>query len=292
MKKFDLQNKYFVNFFKIQIFAICILYFFYALLGFGLFLPKNIAEAETIVLTKQYARITRSNIPIYRDEIISNDSILFYPEMSYFVELLQPENNGFYKVKYMDITGYMLADDLVFVSGTPQNPFPENRAVKILANSGLNLRSTPTANDPFNILSTLPFLENNIKFIGKTYGDEYAPSMGDVWYYCCYLQENIYGYLYSVYCYPLSEVAVNTETLEVVDKPYFVELEPTTTTQTDALAGLSKPTQIVVITLVCLPCIFIVYMLFRPTKLSVDVGKNKKRKIKRLKKSDYYEFDD
>lgn len=248
------------------------------------------------IINKQYARITRSNIPLYNYPSISNDNILFYPEITYFVELLEPEQASFYRVKYLDVEGYILASDLVFVSGEPQNPYPQNISIKILSYNGLNLRTSPTAsNGPFNIIASLPFLENNIKFIGKTYGEEYAPTMGDIWYYCTYLsnQTQRNGYLYSVYCYPLEEIPKNLETLDIVDKPYFPPTDqPVINNNSEVLTSLSQPLQILIICAVCLPCIFIVYMLFKPTKLAVDVGKSKKKKIKRLKKSDYYEFDD
>ena len=220
---------------------------------------------------------------------------MFYPEISYFVQVLEPESSGFNRVKYLDIEGYILTSDLVFVSGEPKNPHPTNIGLKILANGGLNLRSSPICSEgPFNIVTSLPFLESNIEYIGKTNGEEYAPGMGDIWYYCRYLsnQTYVYGYLYSVYCYPLSPIITNTEQLEIVDKPYFPEQTVQTQSNKDMLATLPKQAQIVIICLVCLPCVLIVYLLFKPTKLTVDMGKNKKKKIKRLKKSDYYEFDD
>ena len=250
----------------------------------------------TFCQTKQYARITKSNIAFYKEPLVSNDNILFYPEITYFVELLAPEENSFYKARYMDVEGYVLASDLVFVSGQPQIPYPENIGLKILSSNGLNLRSSPIASQgPFNILCALPFLESNIKYIAKTFGEEYAPAMGDTWYYCTYItgQENISGYLYSVYCYPLAPVSRNMEEMQIVDKPYFPEEStPTQTNSTDRLSSLPMPVQILLVAVVCLPCILIVYLLFKPTRLSVDNGKGKTKKIKRLKKSDYYELDD
>ena len=255
----------------------------------------NTCFADVTVTEKQYARITRSNIPIYDTPDATVGKILFYPEISYFVQILQPESSNFYKIKYMDIEGYILSSDLVFISGTPLNPFPSDVNIKILANGGLNLRSSPTSSEgPFNIITTLPFLENNIQFIGRTHGEEYAPGMSDLWYYCRYYnnQSYLYGYLYSVYCYPLAEIKPNLEQFDIVDKPYFPEISVETQTNNDALSKLPKEAQIVVIIVVCAPCILIVYLLFKPTKLQIDNGKTKKKKFKRLKKSDYYEFDD
>lgn len=256
--------------------------------------PSKISYCQS---TKQYARITKSNIAFYKEPLVSNDNILFYPEITYFVELLAPQENSFYKVRYMETEGYILASDLVFVSGEPQNPYPTNIGLKVLASGGINLRSSPVASQgPFNVLCALPFLESNLKYIGKTYGEEYAPAMGDTWYYCTYIsgQENINGYLYSVYCYPLADIARNTEELQIVDQPYFPEETATTqTSQTDRISSLPMPVQILLVVVVCLPCILIVYLLFKPTHLSVDSGsKNKKKKVKRLKKSDYYELED
>lgn len=252
------------------------------------------SHATTVVTSLQYARITRSNIAFYDIPSITDGNVMFYPEISYFVQILQPEQDNFYKVKYKEVEGYILSSDLVFVSGQPKNPYPEQIGVKILANGGLNLRSSPSTSGPFNILQTLPFLESNIEYLGIVHGEEYVPNMGDIWYYCRYFdnQENIYGYLYAVYCYPIGAIMPNTEEFEIVDKPYFPEETVQTQTNSDVLSTLPKQAQIVIIFLVCLPCILIVYLLFKPTKLAVDVGKNKKKKIKRLKKSDYYEFDE
>ena len=275
-------SKYYLAMFLIVSFCCC-------------FVGQKVSHAEVTVLEKQYARITRSNIAVYDVPDVTSGKVMFYPEISYFVQLLEPESSGFYRIKYNDVEGYILSSDLIFVSGVPQNPFPTGINVKILSNSGLHLRSTPTSADgPFNIIATLPFLESNIEYIAKTYGEEYAPNTSDIWYYCKYYnnQSYVYGYLYSVYCYPLSTIEPNTEQLDVVDKPFFADQTVQTQTTNDKLSVLPKQAQIVIIVIVCLPCLLIVYLLFKPTKLAVDTGKNKKKKIKRLRKSDYYELDE
>ena len=110
------------------------------------------SDAKITVINKQYGRITRSNIAVYNIPDATQGQILFYPEISYFVQILEPESSNFYKIKYMDVEGYILSSDLVFISGEPMNPYPNNIGLKILANSGLHLRSTPKASDgPFNL---------------------------------------------------------------------------------------------------------------------------------------------
>lgn len=245
--------------------------------------------------TKNFARITKSNIYFYQSPIDTEDNKLFCMENSYFVELLEPEEKGFYRAKYKDLEGYVRASDLVFVSGSPQVPYPENINFRVFALSGLNLRSTPIeSTGPFNIITKVPYLETNLVFYGLKQGEEVISHKGNQWYYCKYIseEEEYVGYVYSVFCDMLANAPINTEQLDTTDKPIFEEPSAPTINTNDTIATLSKPAQYVIIGLVCLPCLLIVYLLFKPTKISVEENKKKKKKIRKLRKSDYYEFDD
>lgn len=239
-------------------------------------------------------RITKSNVPIYSQPILSNENVMFYIEPSYFVELLEPENKGFYHVKYMDVEGYIKSENLTFVSGTPLTPYPTNTNFRVFAPSGLHLRTSPHESEgPYNIITTIPYLENNLIYYGKVFGEEAISNKGDLWYYCKYItnEEQFCGFVYSVFCDMLKEIPPNTEQLDITDAPIF-DQPSKETNNTDKLSTLSKPAQIVIIALVCLPCLLIVYLLFKPTKITAIESRKKKKKIKKLRKSDYYEFDD
>lgn len=258
-------------------------------------LPLLMSNGMVYAKTINYARVTNSNVPIYSNPIISNEYVLFYIEPSYFIELLEPESKGFYHVKYMDIEGYIKSENLTFVSGTPLMPYPTNTNFRVFAPSGLHLRSTPQESQgPYNIITTIPYLENNLIYYGKVYGEEAISNKGDLWYYCKYItnEEQYCGFVYSVFCDMLKDIPPNTEQLDITDAPFFDEPNKETSNTTDKLSTLSKPAQIVIIALVCLPCLLIVYLLFKPTKITAVESRKKKKKIKKLRKSDYYEFDD
>lgn len=250
------------------------------------------AYAENI----NFARISKTNAGFYSQPIASQEYILFMLEPTYFVELIEPENSGFYRAKYMDLEGYVESDVLTFVSGIPANPFPKNTNFRIYSLNGLNLRKSPKINEgPLNIITTIPYLENNLIYYGICNGEEAVPYKGDIWYYCKYIykSEEYYGYVYSVFCDMLKPITINTEQLDEIDKPQFeIETTETSANTQELISSLSKPAQIVIITLVCLPCLLIIYLLFKPTKIANEPSRKKKSKIKRLKKSDYYEFDD
>ncbi len=239
-----------------------------------------------------YARITLPATALYAFPLVTSE-IKFYLAQSYFVKLLKKENENFYEVEYMNgITGYVQKSDLKFVIGTPINPFPSNLNLQIIAPDGLNLCLRPCENE-----TTVIKIPRNktVSYYGEIHGEKLIPYQGytDIWYYCKYTDgENEYfGYLYYYYCYPsIISTVQNNEVLDLCEEP---DLNQTSeaTTQPDFIASLSKTAQYVIIFLVCLPCILIIYLLFKPTKITVDNGK-RKRKIRKLKKSDYYEIDD
>lgn len=269
--------------------------FIFVLLSIYFSMPYLMTNGKVYAKTINYARITKSNVPIYSQPILSNDYAMFYIEPSYFVELLEPESKGFYHVRYMDTEGYIKSENLIFISGTPNNPFPTNTNFRVFAPSGLHLRSSPQESQgPYNIITTIPFLETNLIYYGKIFGEEAISNKGDIWYYCKYItnEEEHYGFVYSIFCDMLKEIPPNTEQLDITDAPIFDEPLKETNINNDKLSTLSRPAQIIIIALVCLPCLLIVYLLFKPTKITTIESRKKKKKIKKLRKSDYYEFDD
>lgn len=242
-----------------------------------------------------YAKIEKPNVGFYSLPVDIKDNIKFYVEQSYFVQLLENKRDGFYKAQYIDEIGYVKASDLIFVAGTPINPYPTNISFRIFSLNGLNLRSSPIESQgPFNIITTVPYLENNLMYYGKVNGEEAVSYKGDVWYYSKYLTNNSStqpkGYLYSVFCDLLTVIPINTESLAIISEPIFEVDEPSS--QTDLFANLPESLQIIIILSVSLPCLIIIYFLFKPTKISIDIGKRKKKKVRKLRNSDYYELED
>lgn len=273
---------------KIFFLALLAIFFMY------LFFPykRSISYASSL----PYAKITRTGVAFYKDPIASQENILFYLEVSYFVQLLEKENNGFFKAKYLDETGYVLKTDLVFVKGTPQTPFPVNIGFTIWAFEGLHMRLSPSRKDGhFNIVATLNFMENNLTYYGKKNGEVAVPDKSEIWYYAKYTNPTtgieVKGYLYSEFCYKLSVIALNTEVLEEVSEPAFINPSNPDNSNSNFL-NLSKELQIILVLGVSLPCLALIYFLFKPTRISLDVGKNKTKKLKKVKNSDYFEYED
>ncbi|MBR3790196.1 MAG: hypothetical protein IKK20_00115, partial [Clostridia bacterium] len=112
-------------------------------------------------------------------------------------------------------------------------------------------------------------------------------------YYCKYINgdSSYFGFLYSEFCDKLSPIIPNTEILPVFEGELFAKPTINQTNQSTNSA-ISNELKIFVIVAISLPCIFIVYLLFKPTKLVADDGKKSNKKIRRLKRSEFYELDD
>lgn len=264
---------------------------------------KNIAQLITINQTVQaeyyskesiYAKIIKENVYFYSQPINNEFYKLFCVPRSYFVLLTDNAEDTqklFYKAKYLDLSGFIKKNDVLPIIGSPEEPFAQ-ATFKTFSPHGLELRSS--ANTSFdNVLTTVPFLNENLTFYGKTSGEIMVPAFGGIWYYCKFTDENtesFYGYLYSGLCCDLTTISENQEVLpEYIGEVFPKEVE---TSPADNEIKLNSELKIIIIICACLPCLLIIYLLFKPTKLLIDNGKNQKKKIKRLKKSEYYEYDD
>lgn len=273
-----------------KIITLLIILSFFSLLG----IPPQTGKVYAAQLP--FAKITKTNIALYSQPSIKNENILFYLEASYYVKLLENEKNGFYKCEYIDQVGYVLASELVFVKGTPTHPFAANISFRVFSFEGLHMRSTPVRSQGhFNIITTLSFLESNLTYYGKINGEIAVPDKSDVWYFAKYTnplsKEEVSGYVYSVFCDKLATITLNTESLEIIDKPLFEASNPSKP-ESDKFSSMPKQLQIIIVLGVSLPCLALIYFLFKPTKISLDVGKNKVKKIKKIKNADYYEFEE
>ncbi|MDD4815882.1 MAG: hypothetical protein PHQ62_01930 [Clostridia bacterium] len=255
---------------------------------------SNICFADTY--QKQYARITADNVYFYSQPIDNPNYYLFCIAKSYFVELTanaQDTNNLFFCANYLDKSGYIKKSEVKPVIGTPQTPFADKISFRMFVPGGQELRSTPASSTPFNIITTVPYLETNLIYLGFCNGEELVSQKGNIWYYCKYISGSsvYFGYLYSAFCDLLTPISLNLENLEFFEGELFVEEINETETQPENF-NISNELKIVIIVAICLPCFLIVYLLFKPTKLIIDNGKKTNSKIKKLKRSEYYELDD
>lgn len=228
-----------------------------------------------------YAKITEDNVCFYSSPSKNNLSCLFYIPKTYFVKLLDNENNDFYYAKYKDIYGYVLKNEVVVMSGTPTNPFA-NATFRVFSPEGLGLYTSPYLNEN-NKITQVPYLTQNITFYGIMSGEQVIPDKSAEWYYCNYISnDNNYGFVYSVFCDKLTSISPNLETFDVVENPNFNQV-----TKSEELSGTSMA---FIIIGVSLPCLVVVYLLLKPTLLKQK--SLNQIKPKRRRHGDYYEFDE
>ena len=243
-----------------------------------------------------FARIEKTGVFFYNSPVDDVGYQVFELPTTYFVELLgkaEDADDLFYSARYLDVCGYVKKADVAPVKGVPQTPFASNLSFRVFALSGLDLKSTPNGDSPFNRIINVPYLCTDLVFYGRCQGQQLIPDKSDVWYYCKYISgdSSYFGFLYSEFCDNLSTIVPNTEILPVFEGELFAKPTINQTTQNNSPA-ISNELKIFVIIAISLPCIFIVYLLFKPTKLVADDGKKPNKKIRRLKRSEFYELDD
>lgn len=254
------------------------------------FAKSNLVFADKVY----YARILQDGTYIYSTPVTLQDNTnqIFELPKTYFVEVLEKANDSFYKVKYMDIVGYALKSELQFVKGAPLTPYNTKMTFRVFAPNGIALRSTPnTLNGVNGFVVNIPFLSSNLVYYGNKHGEEWVVYKGDIWYYCKYITESAsyFGYVYSAYCDLVIQNDINSEIMEETTPPNFSsEIE----NPVDEFENLTNSNQVLLICVACLPCLVIVYLLFKPSRNYNSKKQEPKKKIKKLKRSDYFEFDD
>ena len=253
--------------------------------------PKTVLAEGPI-----FAKVETSGVFLYNSPINEETYKVFEIPATYFVELLadaKDEGGLFYSARYIDVFGYVKKSEVTAVEGTPSQPFATNASFRIFSPSGLDLKSSPSNETPFNRIVNVPYLCTDLVFYGQIVGDEMIPGKSKIWYYCKYLcgTSVYYGYLYSDLCDKLSTIPQNSEILPKFEGQLFtpiIEPEP----PSSPLSTLNVEVKLLVIIAVCLPCLALIYLIFKPTKLVADNGTQKSKKIKRLKKSEFYELED
>lgn len=276
-----------------KIFVLALICFIVMLNIFFCFRTQNIVLADLTY----YGKIENLDVAIYSN-VDENEKIFILPA-SYFVELLSNANEQFYYARYNDLYGYVKKSEVTPIKGIPTSPFLTNITFRVFVPSGANLRSSPYNNGAANLVYSVPFLDSNFSYYGTIEGEEAISHKGNTWYYCKYFSANIAyaGYIYSPLCDMLSPISNNTEEYEVLDGELKFENE-IELTSTNAIEKLSTTAQTLIIIAISLPCLLFIYLLFKPTLLAESKStsktssksKSKKKKIKRLKHSDYYEF--
>lgn len=246
-----------------------------------------------------FAKAISKTVKLYRSTSGSEDftNVYFTIPQSYYVEIDKCDNNLFFSARYIDVYGYVKKTDVQCVSGIPETPFA-NATFRVFVPGGIELRSSPTQSQGLNTIEQIGYLETSLKFYGEIEGEEAITNRTSTWFFCKYIKsgKESFGYVYNAFCDSLTEIPANTEPLEYINEPNFTVSASTTPADGDAMGSLPSVTQIIIIVAVCLPCLVIIYLLFRPTKITArameeaDLKPRKKRK--KMHHQDYYEYDE
>ena len=167
---------------------------------------------------------------LYRSDNLSEDcsNVFFEIPRTYYVELTDNANNGFYKANYLSFSGYVKKDRIRAVAEIPSSPYLENLSFRVFSEQSRDMRTQPnTKNGTSNQVTYIPLLTRNITYFGKVYGESLIEGRTNVWFYCKYsADKDYYGYVYSDFCDELSTIPINTEDLTYISNPTF-SVEPT-----------------------------------------------------------------
>lgn len=215
-------------------------------------------------LTSGFAKVVSNNAHIYKTPQINEEleNKLFLLEKSYFVKVLEDTNDIFFKVEYLQTTGYVKKSNLNFVAEIPSMPYLVGITFDI-GSSPCLLRSEPTtANGDNTILTVIAKNTRNLVYLGKISGEESIESLGNIWFYTSYtneLNQTINGYIYSPLTLNLSPIQENGESLTTVNITSF-------STQ-NTLLYLNLSTKNLILVIIALPTLIILWLLIRPTHI-------------------------
>lgn len=211
-----------------------------------------------------YARILYDQVYLYKSPLDNNsiDNIYFELPKTYFVELINKQGN-FYEARYLDFIGYVKKDSVQAVASTPKNPFLNNINFRVYAELSQNLWSSPSNENPSNLITEIPALTKNIQYIGKITGSRLIEGRTNIWYFCKYSNNSdYYGYIYSDFCDEMNIIQNNIEELTYINNPSF---------QDEILANNSIPQESnivgVVVAILSVPALIFMFMIIRGTRI-------------------------
>ena len=214
----------------------------------SIFSSKNICYANS----NYYCQIVSSGALLYRSDNLDNayQNVYMEVENTYFARLLY-ESEYTYKVEYNGVIGYLSKSAVKRISGTPQNPYPNN--IKLTVNQNCYLRSTPTQSDYGNevmLLST----NTQLDFVGLIHASRLTDFGDNTWYYVkC---NNTYGYIFADYLKSRANIYPNTEKLSYVDN--FEQMSN----------PLSDASVSVIVCLLTLPAVGIIIIMYHKPKVN------------------------
>jgi len=241
-----------------------------------LFFQPTLPTAYAATDVEYYARIMYDDVMLYKEPVELDDfsNVHFILPRTYFVKLIDETPNGFFKVNYLDFTGYVKKEYVQTIVGTPITPFLENINFRVYSEQSRDLRSEPsTLTGSSSQVAYIPLMNRNLTFYGKIVGEELISGRTNIWYYCKYsAEQDYYGYVYSDFCDELTAIQENTEQVTYAENPNF---NPEIETTPNAIPLNSNATGIIVAVL-CLPACAFLFMIFKnKTILSHEKPKSK-----------------
>ncbi len=210
--------------------------------------------------TSGYAKVL-SNDCYFLNEPNENSRV-FLLEQSYFVKVLETQDNAYFKVQYLEFEGFVLKSKLSFVEEFPQNPYLTGITFDVYDISNVCLRSSPeTLDTDSNVLCTIKVSTKDLTYYGKCAGEEAVEGLGNVWYYSAYQDEygNLYkGYIYSPFTRNLSAITSSSENLTLVSVTNFLPV--------DSLLYLNLSTKNMLIVVTTVPTLFVIYLFTKQGK--------------------------
>lgn len=223
-----------------------ILFIFLILLN--ILTPTRMVNADNY----PYAQVLQSGCYLYKTPLDNTNysNTYFILEPTYFVQLLSDFNSEFYKVRYIDVLGYVKKSQVQCVQGCPSNPYLNNIRFRIFGNVSRSLNDKPflNTNNPIQ-KEYLPLYCNDVLYYGKIYGESAVEERTNIWYYCKYTVTGETGYVYSDACDKMTEIVKNTEKLPYISTPQWVI---SSSTSPQLVAVNSKPFKIWIV-IVCIP---------------------------------------
>lgn len=228
-----------------------------------------------------YARIMDENVCLYKSPVDdAENNIYFILEPTYFVKLIEEQNDKYFKVEYRDLTGYVKKNEVKTVRSTPETPYLENVNFRIFSSISQYMRSSPTSSDGSSTqVYFLPYFTMDADYYGKVYGESAIIDRTNVWYFCKYsADKDYYGYIYSDGVDKLTAFSKNNEICEYVASPDFSATEEIKTEQKQILPNTKKFRLLILI--ISIPSVIFVFMVL---KSNIVLRLKKKERVNEVK---------
>lgn len=234
--------------------------------------------------TAYYARIESASAQLYSAP--SELAALCTLPQTYYVKLDGTKSGNFYAVTYNGAHGYVKADTVTIVDGTPQAPY----YTPTLSNwTATTLRPT-AAESSSDTLAATPISSGTLLcYIGQKIGATVHDNV-NLWYYVS-LPTGQIGYVFSGTCnlLPTQVPPCPEANLPALTTDIFAQ------STAQEFSTLTTGTKILLIVAIAVPSALILYFLVKPTKLAkLANGKNTtaKKARKPRRHGDYFEFDE